>query len=98
MPFDKRGHAGKHYLLAGERVSDDVEAVEFLGRQFRISCHGRSLARRIHFVPITDAPHGNIAVATATGRHPSTATRASLSLDGVRPRSSPAKTDIAPRH
>ncbi|MDG4770567.1 LysR family transcriptional regulator [Solwaraspora sp. WMMD792] len=39
------------------------------------------------FVPITDAPHWNVAVATASGRHPSTAATALLSIDGLRPRS-----------
>ncbi|MFV2096890.1 LysR family transcriptional regulator [Micromonospora sp. LOL_013] len=39
------------------------------------------------FVPITDPPHWNVAVATASGRHPSTAATALLSIDGLRPRS-----------
>ena len=38
------------------------------------------------FVPITDPPHWHLAVATASGRHPSTAATALLSLDDIRPR------------
>jgi DNA-binding transcriptional LysR family regulator len=37
------------------------------------------------FVPITDAPRWNLAVATASGRHPSTAATALLALDDIRP-------------
>ncbi|WBB99233.1 MULTISPECIES: LysR family transcriptional regulator [unclassified Solwaraspora] len=39
------------------------------------------------FAPITDPPCWNVAVATASGRHPSTAATALMSLDGLRPRS-----------
>ncbi|MFI6263663.1 LysR substrate-binding domain-containing protein [Micromonospora sp. NPDC051006] len=39
------------------------------------------------FVPIIDAPHWPIEVATSTDRHPGAAAKALLSLDDVRPRS-----------
>ncbi|MFV2020894.1 LysR family transcriptional regulator [Micromonospora sp. LOL_023] len=90
-------------LGAERRVAFEVNDVHWL---LDLVSHGLGIAvvprffttkrTAARFVPIVDPPHWHLAVATASGRHPSTAATALLSLDDLRPRPASARTTPPP--